>query len=85
MSIFTGMMVYVLIWWVVSFAALPSGVGTAEEAGETPGRGFADSAPVAPRLWLKAGITTVLAGLLWGVFYYGYLTGFFGIEDWVKS
>lgn len=84
MSIFTGAMIYVVIWWVVFFAVLPFGVRTAEEAGQAVQQGFAESAPVTPRLWLKAAITTVLAGLLWGVFYYAYLTGFFGLEEWVK-
>jgi predicted secreted protein len=85
MSIFTGAMIYVVIWWIVFFAALPVGVRTAAEAGEATQPGFADSAPVRPRLWLKAAVTTVLAAVLWGVFYYGYLTGFFGLEEWVKS
>lgn len=84
MSIFTGLMVYVVMWWMVFFAVLPFGVRTADEAGEAPRPGFADSAPVRPRLWLKAGVATVLAALLWGLFYYAYLTGFFGLEDWVK-
>jgi predicted secreted protein len=84
MSIFTGAMIYVVIWWVVFFAVLPFGVRTAEETGEAVRQGFAESAPVSPRLWLKAGITTALAALLWGLFYYAYLNGFFGLEDWVK-
>ena len=84
MSIFTGAMVYVVIWWVVFFAILPFGVRTAEEAGEPVQQGFAESAPVTPRLWLKAGVTTLLAALLWGLFYYAYLGGFFGLEAWVK-
>jgi predicted secreted protein len=85
MSIFTGGMVYVVIWWLVFFAALPIGVRTADEAGEAVQPGLADSAPLRPRLWVKAAAATVLAAALWGVFYYGYLTGFFGLEEWVKS
>ena len=84
MSIVTGLMIYVVIWWVVFFAALPIGVRTAAEAGEATGAGFAESAPVRPRIWLKAGATTLVAAVLWGVFYYAYLHGFFGLEDWVK-
>ena len=69
MNIATGLMVYGIIWWLVFFIALPIGVRTPEEAGERAVPGSVESAPVKPRLWLKAGVTTVLAALLWGVYY----------------
>jgi predicted secreted protein len=84
MSVVTGLMVYVVIWWVVFFMTLPVGVRTADEAGEAKTPGTADSAPVRPRLWLKAGATTVLAGLAWGLFYLALQQGFFGLGDYVR-
>ena len=69
MGVASGLLVYALIWGIVFFMALPIGVRTAEEAGETLEPGQAESAPVRPRLWLKAGITTLVAGLLWAVYY----------------
>jgi len=69
MSIATGLMVYGIIWWLVFFLALPIGNRTPEEIGEAVQPGLAESAPVKPRLWLKAALTTFLAGLLWAVFY----------------
>lgn len=85
MNIFTGLMVYVVIWWLVFFAVLPFGVRTAEEAGERLEPGFADSAPTRPRLWLKAAVTTVLAGVVWGLFYLSLQAGFFGLSEWVRG
>jgi predicted secreted protein len=44
--------------------------------------GNAPSAPVRPRLWLKAGVTTPVAAILWGVAYYlieSNLVGFRGL------
>ena len=69
MGLASGILVYVLVWGIVFFMALPFGVRTAEEAGEALVPGQAESAPVRPRLWLKAGITTLVAGALWGVIY----------------
>jgi len=61
-----GIFSYILIWWVVLFAVLPWGV----RVPENPEPGHASSAPTNPRLWLKALITTGIAGLLWlGLFF----------------
>jgi predicted secreted protein len=68
MSWFTGVMVYVILWWLVFFAALPFGVRTPGE-GEVE-TGHATSAPVRPRLWLKAGVTTLVAAVLWAGVYW---------------
>jgi predicted secreted protein len=68
MTWFTGIMVYVILWWMVFFAALPFGVRTPEE-GEVE-KGHATSAPVRPRLWLKAGVTTAIAAVLWAGAYW---------------
>ncbi len=56
-----GIVAYVVIWWVVIFAVLPFGIRPAEE-GDI---GHAAGAPTNPRLWFKAGITTLVAAVLW--------------------
>ena len=65
MSWVTGLAVYFIVWWVVLFTVLPWGV----HPPATPEPGNAPSAPENPRLWLKAGITTALAGVVWLVIY----------------
>lgn len=70
MAIFTGFLVFAILWWLVFFMVLPFGVRTAEEAGEKSGEGHAPSAPVRPRLGLKILITTIVAGVLWAGFYF---------------
>jgi predicted secreted protein len=56
----SGVVLFVLIWWMVFFMTLPWGIRRAggEEQGHDAG------APLRPRLWLKAGITTVIAAVL---------------------
>ncbi|MBK1697682.1 DUF1467 family protein [Rhodovibrio salinarum] len=66
MNVFTGILVYVLIWWIVLFMVLPWGV----RRPENPETGHAPSAPDKPMLWRKALVTTLLAGLLWVGAYY---------------
>jgi len=62
---FQGVVAYVIIWWMVLFATLPFGVKPLDK-GDI---GHAAGAPANPRLWLKAGITTLIAAVLWFGFY----------------
>ncbi len=61
-----GLVTFVVIWWCVFFMALPWGNRAPDEVGP----GHADGAPANPRLWLKAGITTAVSAVLWGIAYY---------------
>ena len=62
MTWFSGIVVYVIIWWVVFFTMLPIGVRSPDEAGVEVGPGHAPSAPVRPRLGLKDCESTPLGG-----------------------
>lgn len=59
--------IYVTIWWIVLFAVLPLGVRSADEAGEERPEGADPGAPVAPQLMKKAGITTLIATIVFGM------------------
>ncbi|MET4697060.1 putative secreted protein [Constrictibacter sp. MBR-5] len=61
MGIVSGIVVYVIVWWLVFFMVLPWGVRAPEEQEV----GHQAGAPQAPRMWLKALITTLVAAVLW--------------------
>jgi predicted secreted protein len=61
----TGIMVYLVIWWIALFMVLPLGVRRVEN----PGRGQEPGAPERPELLRKAIITTIVAAVLWLAFY----------------
>ena len=63
MSWFSGLIVYVIIWWLVLFMVLPWGVNPPEN----PAPGHAPSAPARPRILLKFAVTTAIATVLWGI------------------
>lgn len=67
---FTGILVYFILWWLVFFTTLPFGARSYHEAGEQVEAGNAESAPLRPRLWLKAAVTSGIAAVLWLVAYY---------------
>jgi len=62
MTLVSGLMVFIVLWWVVLFAVLPFGV----RPEENPKKGFATSAPENPHLKNKFLATTVLAAIIWG-------------------
>ena len=65
MNWFEAAVAFVVIWWVVLFAVLPMGIRPTEK-GDI---GHAAGAPANPRLWFKAGITTIVAAVIWLAFY----------------
>jgi predicted secreted protein len=75
MSIWSGIAVYFIIWWVVLFAVLPWGVQNAHEAGEPLEVGNEPGAPVRPRLLLKALITTIISALIFAIVYVAISSG----------
>lgn len=66
--------IYAVIWSVTLFAVLPWGVHTQHEAGEIV-RGSAESAPTHPRMGQKVLATTVIAGVIFGIFYFALSMG----------
>ena len=67
MGFVTGMLVYVISWWMIFFIALPIGIQSQSEAGEPVEPGTPESAPAKPRLLLKALVASVLAGVVVGI------------------
>jgi predicted secreted protein len=61
----TGIVVYILTWWVVLFAILPLWVRSRDPADEYYGTG----APQQPRMWLKAAVTSAVAAIVWAGIY----------------
>ncbi len=62
MNWFTGVVLFVIIWWTALFAVLPIGTRPVEQADQASGwRGT----PESPRLLMKVIVTTIVATLLW--------------------
>ena len=61
----SGILVFVVLWWLVIFAVLPWGVRIPDKAEP----GHADSAPVRPMLGRKVLATTAITAVLWLIVY----------------
>ena len=85
MNWYTGVMMYIIIWWCVLFAVLPIGVRTPEEAGVEATPGQVASAPVRPRLVMKAALTTAISAVLFGAFWFVQDRDLFGLGSFWKG
>ena len=78
--------IYLLFWTLSLFLVLPFGVRTSEEEGEAVQPGHAESAPHAFSFGRAALRATILAALLFGLYYANYVYGWIGTEslDWTR-
>lgn len=65
MNIFSAIVVYVCIWWIVFFCTLPFGIKNVAR----PKDGSMPGAPVNPGLKRKFIITSIISAVLWVVAY----------------
>jgi predicted secreted protein len=78
MNWISSLAIYFIMWWLVFFAVLPLGIRSAHEAGESIGAGHEPGAPVQPMLLRKAAMTTVIAALIFALFYVAKTRGWLG-------
>ncbi|HEX7944540.1 MAG TPA: DUF1467 family protein [Phenylobacterium sp.] len=78
MGPFTGIAIFLTIWWTVLFCVLPLGVTSHAEAGIDRGDGGDPGAPVDPKLKKKFFTTTWVSiavfAVLWLVIHFGLVT-----------
>jgi predicted secreted protein len=76
----SALAIYFLFWSFSIFLVLPFGVRTSEEAGEAKVPGQADSAPHRFEPGKVALRVTVVATILFGLYYLNYVNGWIGVE-----
>ena len=78
--------IYVLFWTLSLFLVLPWGVRTAEEEGMKAEPGHAESAPHVFRAKRVLLATTIVATILFGLFYANYVYGWLTVDslDWLN-
>lgn len=71
--------IYFIIWWTVLFAVLPWGARSQHDSGEVV-EGSEPGAPSLPRLRRKVMWTTVVATVVFGLFYASYATNLITVD-----
>lgn len=76
----SALAIYVLFWVMSAFLVMPFGVKTADELGTEKVPGQAESAPANFRPRRIVTITTIVATLLFGLYYLNYVKGWITTE-----
>ncbi len=80
MSLATAIAIYFIIWWMVLFAILPWGVRSQQESGAiTPGSD--PGAPVIPNVRRKLAWTTIVAGVVFALWYVAFTYRLIALDD----
>ena len=80
MSLATAIAIYFIIWWTVLFAVLPWGVRSQQESG-TVAHGTDPGAPAIPKLKSKLIWTTIVAGVVFALWYVVYVYRLIALDD----
>lgn len=70
MGLVSGILVYVVSWWLVFFMSLPIGVQAQDEDGGEVTPGTPESAPKKPMLLKKALFASIGALIIWATLYW---------------
>ena len=70
MSITGSIIVYVMIWWIIFFSVLPTGIQSNKEVFKEKIEGMDPGAPKNPRIAKKFLITTIITSIIFIVIYY---------------
>jgi predicted secreted protein len=77
---YTILAIYFIVWWLVFFTVLPWGVRSQEEQADVV-HGSDPGAPVVHGLGIKVVWTTVVSAIVFGAFYWAYVTKAVSFED----
>jgi predicted secreted protein len=67
MTLVGGIVIFSISWMLILFMVLPWGVRGFHESDEEIEPGSVESAPIAPRIWTKFAITTIITGVLFAI------------------
>lgn len=80
MSVISAMAIYFIVWWISLFAILPFGLRTQAEDNEIA-HGTVASAPARPRMWLAFLRTTILATIIFTLYWFVTQKLGYGLDD----
>lgn len=80
MEIVSGVVVFLIIWWLVFLMALPVGVRSQNESEDETVPGTPESAPESPRIGRKFLATTAITIVLFALYYFAVENNWMGIN-----
>lgn len=83
MSIFGGVVTFIVVWWIVLFMVLPFGIKSQIESDANIVKGTDIGSPKKPNLKTKFLITTLIAFLIWSSGFLLFYMNIISINDFL--
>lgn len=80
MTLFSGLVLYAVLWFLTLFVVLPLRLQTQGEAGNVV-QGTPESAPANPQMRRRLGITTGVSFVIWAIVAAIILSGAISVDD----
>lgn len=80
MTIFNGLVLYAVLWFITLFVVLPLRLTTQSDTGQVV-PGTHGSAPSDPQMRKRMGITTAISAVLWVIIAGIIISGIIAVED----
>tara|TARA_B100000674_G_C37145952_1_gene604305 strand:+ start:201 stop:455 length:255 start_codon:yes stop_codon:yes gene_type:complete len=84
MSITGSIVVYVIIWWIVFFSALPVGIKHSDKSFNNNLEGIDPGAPKNPNILKKFLYTTLITTVIFIGIYYIVTNNYFNLREFIK-
>ncbi len=84
MGVTGSIIVYVMIWWIIFFSILPTGIQSNKETFKEKLEGIDPGAPKNPRMAKKFLITTLITSIIFLVIYYLVKTDLLNLRELLK-
>jgi predicted secreted protein len=84
MSLFGGVVTFIVVWWVVLFTVLPFGIQSQVESHIPIIKGTEAGAPQKPNLKFKFLVSTAIALCVWGSFFFLFYNNILSIDALIK-
>ncbi len=84
MSITGSIVMYVIIWWIVFFSALPVGIKHNDKPFNNDLEGIDPGAPKNPNIFKKFLYTTLITSVIFAGIYYIVENGHFNLREFIK-
>ena len=84
MGITGSIVVYVIIWWIIFFSALPIGIKHNEKPFKNNLEGIDPGAPKNPNILKKFLYTTLITTVIFTVIYYIVSSNHFNLREFIK-
>jgi len=84
MGITGSLIVYIMIWWIIFFSILPTGISSQDRQFKDNISGNDPGAPNNPKIGMKFIVTTIITSVIFSGVYYMVSNNYFNLREYLQ-